>query len=157
MNTYTPNMLIYICTSSFSHFNSISCCSPIASHLWSHTGITNSNYYEGHVTSLAPSIKHPASIMHNSCKHLLSIRLPPSRSHAQITLVYSLHYLITYLVVHNEIHDVKMACETLPSQVFQVVAKNNQRAKAGKCPFCFLVQTKKKTTKGTVPLAWRGA
>jgi len=141
MNTYTPNMLINICTSSFSHFNSISCCSPIASHLWSRTGITNSNYYEGHVTSLVPSTKHPASIMHNSCKHLLSIRLPSSRSHAQIPLVYTT-LLPTYWV-HNEIHNVKMPSETLPSQVFQVVTNSNQRAKGWQTPILFLVQTKK--------------
>jgi len=30
--------------------------------------------------------------------------------------------------VHNEIHNLKKPSEALPSQVFQVVAKSNQRA-----------------------------
>jgi len=34
--------------------------------------------------------------------------------------------------VYNEIHNILKPREALPSQVFQVVAKSNQKAKAGK-------------------------
>ena len=51
--------------------------------------------------------------------------------------------------VHNEIHNVKMPSETLPSQVFQMVANSNQRAKGWQMPILFLAQTKKGIKKKT--------
>jgi len=40
--------------------------------------------------------------------------------------------------VHNEIHRGQKPCEALPSQVFEVVAKNNRRVKGlAKGTFCF--------------------
>jgi len=46
---------------------------------------------------------------------------------------------------YNEIHNIKKHSEALPSQVFQVVAKSNQRAKAGKGHILFSDQTTKDT------------
>jgi len=46
--------------------------------------------------------------------------------------------------VHNEIHNVQEPREALPSQVFQVVAKSNQRAKGWE----------KASTKGTLEAQW---
>ena len=48
--------------------------------------------------------------------------------------------------VHNEIHNLKKPSEVLPSQVFQVVAKSNQRANSWKRAHFFPDQT----TNGTL-------
>ena len=56
--------------------------------------------------------------------------------------------------VHNESHNIQKPREALPSQVFQVVAKSNQRAK-GLAQGTFCLQTRLqghlKGTKGTLP------
>jgi len=50
---------------------------------------------------------------------------------------------------NNEIHNIENSREALPSQVFQVVGKRNQRAKG--CKGHYLDQTHT-SPKGTVPL-----
>jgi len=57
--------------------------------------------------------------------------------------------------LHNEIHNIQKPKEVLPSQIFQVVAKSNQKAKGWQRAY-FVIRPDHKgnirSPKGTVPL-----
>jgi len=57
--------------------------------------------------------------------------------------------------VHNEIHNIKKLSEALPSQIFQVVAKSNQRAKGQQRHILFLDQTTRACTLEAQRAQWR--